>query len=249
MMSCSDLPTWYLRHRIAVLDVRSAAFRRAREEVVPGGYDANVCLRRLAKAGKIRRIRGGLYAVRDLVRETPPIAVASGVFAEIPHYVTTDAALAHHALIDQPIQTITVVLSRARRRFKLDSATTIRPVTLDERRVRGADTYETTVEGFSVRVASREQAVVDALAEPNWMVHGDLLPEVLAALTEAEVARAASGALDRTTAAAQRLGYLLEEAGRPLPAFLAELRPVRAVRLRPQKHARGPYSSRWRVYG
>lgn len=248
-MSCSDLPTWYLRHRIAVLDVRSAPFRRAREEVLPRGYDADVCLRRLAKADKIRRIRGGLYVVRDLVRETPPIAIASGVFAEVLHYVTTDAALAQHGLIDQPIQTITVVLARARRRFELDSATTIRPVSVDEARLRTADAYETTIEGYSIRLASREQAVVDALAEPNWMIHGDLLAEILAAFTDAEVARTASSVLDRTTAAAQRLGYLLQEGGRPLPASLAELRPVRAVRLRPHKHSRGPYSSRWRVYG
>lgn len=248
-MSCSDLPTWYLRRRIAVLDVRSAAFRRAREEVLPSGYDANVCLRRLVKAGKIRRIRGGLYVARDPVRETPPIAVASGVFAEVPHYVTTDAALAHHGLIDQPISTIVVVLDRARRRFELDSATTVRPVTVDEARLRAADAYETTVEGYSIHVASREQAVVDALAEPNWMIQGDLLAEILGAFTDAEVARTASGVLDRTTAAAQRLGYLLEEAGRPLPTSLAEFRPLRAVRLRPQKQARGPYSSRWRVYG
>lgn len=248
-MSCSDLPAWLLRHRIAVLDVRSAPFRRGLAEVLPSGYDANVCLRRLAKAGKIRRIRRGLYVVRDPVRETPPIAVASGVFAEVPHYVTTDAALAYHGLIDQPISTITVVLSRARRRFDLDSATTIRPVTVDEARLRAADSYETTFEGYSIRLASREQAVVDALAEPTWMIHGDLLAEILAMFTAAEVTRTASGVLDRTTAAAQRLGYLLEDAGRPLPTSLAELRPVRAVHLRPQKHARGPYSSRWRVYG
>lgn len=248
-MNCSDLPTWYLRHRIAVLDVRSAAFQRAREEVLSNRKDPDVCLRRLAKAGRIRRMRGGLYVVRDPVRETPPIAVASGVFAEVLHYVTTDAALAHHGLIDQPIHTITVVLARARRRFDLDSATTIRPVTHDEGRISQADVYETTIEGFSIRVASRSQAVVDALAEPNWMIHGDLLAEILAAFTDAEVARTASSVLDRTTAAAQRLGYLLEEAGRPLPGSLSELRPVRAIRLRPQKHARGPYSSRWRVYG
>jgi hypothetical protein len=59
-MSCSDLPIWYLRHRIAVLDVRSAPFRRAREEFLPSAYGADVCLRRLVKAGKIRRFRGGL---------------------------------------------------------------------------------------------------------------------------------------------------------------------------------------------
>ena len=248
-MSCSDLADWYLRNRVAVLDVRSAAFQRARDQVMPTGYDANVCLRRLVKAGRIRRIRAGLYVIRDPARETPPIAIASGVFAAVPHYVTTDAALAQHGLIDQPITTVTVVLPRIRRSFALDPATTLRPVTLDEDRIREADAYQTTVDGFGIRVASREQAVVDALAEPRWMTHGDLLPEVLAAFSDDEVERTAGGVMARTTAAAQRLGYLLEEAQRRVPSSLASLRPVRAVRLRPQNRSRGPYSTRWRVYG
>lgn len=248
-MSCSDLPSWYLRHRLPVLDVGSTAFQRARKEVVPPGYETDVCLRRLVRTGLIRRIGRGLYLVIDPVRETPPIAIASGVFSEALHYITTDAALAHHGLVDQPIAEITIVLPRVRRPIQVDQMTVIRPVTLNEQRIRAADAYATTIEGFVTHVASREQAVVDALAEPKWMVHGDLLAEVLAAFTDDEVDRAASGVLSRTTAAAQRLGYLLEEAGRPLPAALAELRPVRAVRLRPQKQARGPYSTRWRVYG
>jgi predicted transcriptional regulator of viral defense system len=248
-MSCTDLADWYLRHRVAVLDVRTAVFRRALGQVVPPGYDADVCLRRLAAAGRIRRIRGGLYVVNDPVRETPPIAIASGVFSEVSHYVTTDAALAFHGLIGQPISMITVVQSRGRRPFRIDAAIEIRPVTIPEARIHATDAYETTIEGFTIRVASRDQAVVDALVEPHWMVHGDLLAEVLAAFSDADVARTADGVLRRTTAAAQRLGYLLEEAGRPLPAALAEVRPVRAVRLRPQKRSRGPYSTRWRVYG
>ncbi len=248
-MSCSDLPDWYLRNRVAVLDVQSATFERARDQVMPVGSNAIVCLRRLVDAGRIRRIRGGLYLVLDPARDTPAIAVACGAFAEVPHYVTTDAALAYHGLIDQPITTITVVLPRVRRAFAIDPATTLRPVTLDEDRIREADAYPTTVDGLSIRVASREQAVVDALAETRWMIHGDLLPEILAAFTEDELQRTASGALARTTAAAQRLGYLLEEARRPLPSALASLRPVRAVRLRPQNRSRGPYSTRWRVYG
>ena len=248
-MSCPDLTDWYLRNRVAVVDVRSSTFQRARSQVMPTGYDANVCLRRLVKAGRIRRIRAGLYVVRDPARETPAIAIASGIFVEARHYVTTDAALAHHGLIDQPITTITVVLPRIRRSFAIDPTTTLRPVTLDENRVREADAYQTTVDGFGIRVASREQAVVDALAEPKWMVYGDLLPEVLAAFSDDEIKRTATGTLARTTAAAQRLGYLLEEAQRPLPSGLANLRPVRAVRLRPQNRSRGRYSTRWRMYG
>lgn len=248
-MSCSDLADWYLRQRIAVLNVRTAVFRRALRDLVPSGYHADVCLRRLAKAGRIRRIRGGLYVVIDPVRETPLIAIASGVFSEVHHYITTDAALGFHGLIDQPLTTLTVVLPRVRRSIRIDQMTEIRPVTLSEPGMRTADAYETTIEGFAIRVASREQAVVDGLAEPRWMVHADLLPEILTALTDDEVTRAADRALAWTTASAQRLGYLLEQGGRALPRRLAKLRPVRAVHLRPGKHTRGPYSTRWRVYG
>ena len=248
-MSCSDFPDWYLRHRLAVIDVGSAEFRRARAEVVPTGYSADVCLRRLVAAGRVRRIGRGLYLVLDPVRETSPIAVASAVFAEILHYVTTDAALAYHGLLDQPVATITVVLARARRPISLGPATALRPVTLDEARIAAADAFETTLDGFRIRVAGREQAVVDALAEPRWMVHADLLPEILAAFSDEEIGRTAAGAMARTTAAAQRLGYLLEEAGKAPPPPLAELRPMRVVWLRPQSGRRGPYSTRWRVYG
>lgn len=122
-------------------------------------------------------------------------------------------------------------------------------MTLDERRIQEADSYQTTVDGLNIRVGSREQAVVDALAEPHWMTNGDLLPEILAAFSGNEVERTAARILTRTTASAQRLGYLLEEAHRPLPSGLAKIRPIRAVRLRPQNRSRGPYSTRWRVYG
>lgn len=247
-MSCSDLPGWYLRRRLAVVDLRSAAWRRARIEVVPPGYAPDACLRRLAKAGRVRRVGRGLYVVIDPVRETPSIAIASALFADVPHYVTTDAALVFHGLIDQPIRTITVVLSRTRRKIDIGPAV-VRPATMTTDRLGAADCYSTTAEGFAVRLATREQAVVDALAEPAWTGHGDLLPEVLATFADEELQRTAISALARSTAAGQRLGYLLEEAGRPPPRGLAELRPLRAVRLRPGDARRGPYSTRWRVYG
>jgi len=247
-MSCSDLPDWCLRHRMAVVDLRSASWRRARAEVVPPGYAPDECMRRLARAGRVRRVGRGLYVVVDPVRETPAIAIASALFAEVPHYVTTDAALAFHGLIDQPIRTITVVLSSTRRAIDIGRAV-VRPVTVSADRLRAADAYATTADGFAVRLASREQAVVDAVAEPAWMMHGDLLTEVLAVFADDELERTAVGALVRSTAAGQRLGYLLEEAGRQPPKLLAAMRPLRSVRLRPGDTRRGPYSTRWRVYG
>lgn len=245
---CSDLPDWYLRHRLAVVDLRSRAWRRAQVEVVPPGYAPDECMRRLAKAGRLRRVGRGLYVVVDPVRETPAIAIASALFADVSHYTTTDAALCFHGLIDQPISTITMVMDHLRRPIDIGPAV-VRPVTLGVQRFAAADAYATTADGFPVRLASREQAMVDALAEPAWMIYDDLLPEVLAALTEDELDRTAKGALARSTAAGQRLGYLLEEAGRPPPKQVAELRPLRSVRLRPGDRRRGPYSTRWRVYG
>jgi predicted transcriptional regulator of viral defense system len=113
-----------------------------------------------------------------------------------------------------------------------------------------ADAYATTLQGFTVRVvASPEQAMVDAAAEPAWMTNSSLLPEILTALWDAKLERSATRALERSTAAAQCLGYLLEGAGRELPPALTTLRPVRAVRLRPGQASSGRYSSRWRIYG
>ena len=246
-MSCTDIADWLLRRRIAVLDVRSQAWTTARAELLPPGYTTATCLHRLAAAGRIRRLKRGLYVVVDAVRETPQVAIASGIFAEVDHYVTTDAALAVHGLIDQPVPTITVVLPTVRRPIQLGRSV-VRPVSLAADRFAKADAYSTTVDGFAVRLASREQAVVDAVAEPGWMIHGTLLPEVLAAFGDDDLAKAAERALDRSTAAAQRLGYLLDEAGRQPPPALAALRPTFAVNLRPG-HRRGPYSTRWRVYG
>jgi len=228
-MSCTDIADWLLRRRIAVLDVRSQAWTTVRAELLPPGYTTATCLHRLAAAGRRR------------------IPIASGIFAEIDHYVTTDAALTVHGLIDQPVPTITVVLPTVRRPIQLGRSV-VRPVSLAAARFAKVDAYPTTVDGFAVRLASREQAVVDAVAEPGWMIHGTLLPEVLAAFSDDELATAAEGALDRSTAAAQRLGYLLDEAGREPPLALAALRPTFAVDLRPG-HPRGPYSTRWRVYG
>lgn len=247
-MSCAEIPSWYLRHHIAVLDLRSATWEDARSDLLPPGSEPDVCMRRLVAAGRLRRLKQGAYLVIDIVRETPSIAVASSLFADTPHYVTTDAALAFHGLLDQPVQAITVVLGKRGRPVSIGSAT-VRPVALASRWLQLADAYATTTEGFAIRVASPEQAVVDALAEPVWMIHGSLLPEVLAAFSDADLARTADRALVRSTAAAQRLGYLIEEAARDLPPALAALSPVRSVRLRPGRPSSGPYSTRWRIHG
>ncbi len=247
-MSCAQVPDWYLRRRLAVVDLGSPTWRKAQAELVPPGYSPNQCMRRLVAAGRLRHAGRGLYVVIDPVRETSPIAIASAVFTDVPHYVTTDAALVFHGLIDQPVTTITVVVSHSRRPIDIGGAT-VRPVTLSLERLGSADTYTTSMDGFQIRVATRNQAVVDAVAEPRWMVYGDLLPEILRTFSKEQLEQLSSTALARSTAAGQRLGYLLEEARQPIPNLLARLNPVRSVHLRPAQRRRGPYSTRWRVYG
>jgi predicted transcriptional regulator of viral defense system len=247
-MSCADIPDWFLRRRLPVINLRSQVWQEARRELLPSGYAPAVCLSRLQAAGRVRRLAQGLYLVLDPVREAPPVAVASGIFGHAGHYVTTDAAFVTHGLIDQPLPMITVVLKATRHRPVELGRTVIRGAALAPDKFAGADFYETTVDGFRVLLATREQAVVDALAEPRWMTHNTLLPEVLAPFNEEELERTARGALARSAAAAQRLGYLLEEAGTFTPPSLSALRPTSVVDLRPhQRH--GTFSTRWRVYG
>jgi predicted transcriptional regulator of viral defense system len=248
-MSCKEIPNWFLRRRLAVIDVASKEWANAQADVLAQsrGSTAAVCLHRLAKRGAIRRLRRGLYLVVDPIRETSPIAVASAAFASDLHYVTTDAALSVEGLIDQPVPTITIVLSDKRKQLVLGE-TIIRPVTLPPAVLADAEWRKTTIDGFEIRVASRVQAVVDALAEPRWMTHASLTPEVLAAFTDAEIAAAARRALRRSHAAAQRLGYLLEDADRQTPELLTAFVPRNAVDLRPG-HRGGFFSTRWRVYG
>lgn len=248
-MSCAEISEWFLVRRLAVIDVASEAWAEARSATLnqPRGSTSAICLHRLARRGVIRRLRRGLYVVIDPVRNTAPVAIASAAFATEQHYVTTDAALSVEGLIDQPIPTITVVLQHKRVQLDLGGQV-VRPVTISDTLFADAKWHRTTIDGFPVRIASRVQAVVDALVEPHWMTHASLIPEVLAAFTDSEVAEAAERALARTQAAAQRLGYLLEDAHRPEPAALAAFRPKNVVELRPGYRS-GPFSTRWRIYG
>lgn len=246
-MGCSDIATWYLEQRLPVIDLASKTWAQAREEVLPPGYEPSVCLRRLADARRVRRLTRGVYQVIDPVRDTPAIAVADALFADVEHYVTTDAALAFHRAIDQPVTEIVVVAAGSRRPIRVGT-TRVRRVVLRPAAFLAADAYATSLDGFRIRVAAREQAIVDALGEPSWMTHLTLLPEVLTALDDDDLQRVADGALRRSTAAAQRLGFLLDEAQRPAPAALARLRPRSTVRLDPHRTS-GTFSTRWRVYG
>jgi predicted transcriptional regulator of viral defense system len=247
-MACSDIVDWFLQHRIAVIDLRSAVWHEARTRFLPAGYAPGMCMARLESTGRVRHLGRGLYQAVDAIRETPPIAVASGIFAATDHYLTTDAALTAEGLIDQPLLEITVVLPATRRaRYEVGTAA-VHPVRMAPETFARAEHVTTSLEGFPVRLATRSQAIVDALAEPRWIAAPTLLPEVLASLSESDLEATAAGAAQRTMAAAQRLGFLLDEARRTVPPPLDRLRPISTVELRPGVRT-GSFSTRWRVYG
>lgn len=246
-MACSDIADWFLTNRVPVINLRSRRWRDVSETMLRAGYRSSVCLSRLEQSGAVQRIQNGLYLVPDKVRATPPIAIASAIYADEPHYVTTDAALAFHRSIDQPIPVITVVCEKRHRAVNVVGVT-INPVGMTVGRVRGADAYKTRVDGFAVQVATREQAIIDALDHPAWMTHFSLLPEILRGLDRRSLTTVASGAMARSTAAAQRLGYLIEEAGVDLPRKLVSLKPgTTHIELRPGNRT-GIYSTRWGIY-
>lgn len=245
-MGCADIPDWYLSRQIPVVDLRSATWAEASGELLPAGYEPTTCLRRLATAYKVRFITRGLWQVVDPSREPPMIALADAIFRETQHYITTDAALQAEGLVDQPVPLITVVTRKRRRPLEIGH-TTVRAVSTSAATFEAAESIRTSRDGYKVTLATPAQAVADAVAEPHWMLHSSLLPEVLAQLRERDVETAADLALTRSKAAAARLGYLLDEARVAVPADLRDFEPQARTELVPGR--RGPYSTRWRVYG
>jgi len=206
---------------------------------------------RAAAAGRARRVGRGLYVIVDEGRPVDLLAAASQIFDRHPHYVTTDAAFRHHALTEQPIRTWRVVIPSTIRRLRngvqLDRQK-IRPVNLSQRQLSISSFGRTlTAASNQAWVAEPEQAIADAMAFPRWTELFDLLPEVLATAGSRVVERSAELALRRSKAAGQRLGYLLESMGAPIPNKLSKLERAIGVQLDP-RHRGTAFSSRWSLW-
>jgi predicted transcriptional regulator of viral defense system len=206
---------------------------------------------RAASAGRARRIAQGLYLIVDEGRPFDAIAAASQIFDPYPHYVTTDGALSHYGIADQPAKTYRVVIPSHIRRLRkgIDiQPKRIRPVNLSLRAIESSSFSATlTAASHKASIAEPEQAIADALAFPRWTEQFDLIPEYLGGLRERALIRTADLALHRSKAAAQRLGYALDSAGLKIPTSLTRLRPAKGVQYDP-RHPGIRFSSRWAVY-
>ncbi len=248
-MHCSDLPRSVLRQGMAVINTEAPRWASLRAEF---GLDStkaqSACFKRLTQRGDLVRLRRGIYVPTAGILDVPELAIASGAVAHLAHYVTTDRALEHHGLINQPIVTTTVVVAGEVAPIPVGNHT-LRFVKVAEERATRAQAFDTAAATFPARVASRQQAILDALVEPGWMIYLDLLPEVLSVLDPREMEWLAGAALRAGSAPAQRLGYLLDEARAPMPHGLAALRPRSTAYLDPARKRAGSFSTRWRLYG
>jgi predicted transcriptional regulator of viral defense system len=209
-VSCGDIPAWYLRHRIAVLDVSSETWRVARRELLLNDYVRDTCTRRLVAAGRLRRITRGRFLVVDPDGEASPIAVASGLFRERSHYVTTDAALSVHGFASGWPPVITIVMPKTHRRIKTEHAL-VQPVTIDASYFGAArwERFRTPDTGHELSLATVEQAIADSIARAGWCADKTLVRHVLAQSDRYDLELVTRLVQDRGQASLGRLKRLL----------------------------------------
>ena len=179
------------------------------DEISGSRGNARVLLHRLARAGRLRPIRRGAYAVRN---ERGVVHVSTleliGAITMQSHLVTAGRALQEYGLTDQGFREI-VVATPAKERGWEWQGERVRYVRLPKRQLWGGRDRDGTT------IASPERAILDSLAHPGW---GVTLSQVVEAIGRAHqhdprfVERlAAAAARYGNTMLARRLGYVTEE--------------------------------------
>lgn len=193
-----------------MLDVSSDTWRSARHEVLPRGHDRDTCTRRLVQAGLLRPIVRGRFLVVDPNCEVSPIAVASALFRNRPHYVSTDAAFTLHGFDTGVPESITVVMPKTHRRVAIEGSVVV-PVTIAAgwfSSMRWAP-YRVPDGGHEVALASVEQAIADSIARPSWCADRALVGRVLRERDRYDLALMRRLVEDRGQASVTRLDRLL----------------------------------------
>lgn len=243
--------SWHRKRGRVLIDLHSEIWR---EFLASSGMSAEAAaehVERAAAAGRARRIGRGTYVIVEEGRPVDIVAVASQLFDAHPHYITTDGALRHHALTEQPIHTYRVVVPSTVRRLRKGvriGQQTIRPVNLSLQQLESSSYAKTlTAASNSASVAEPEQAIADVLAYPRWSDLFDLIPEFLTTINSRVIDRAAELALRRSKAAGQRLGYLLESIGAPIPHSITQIERAKGVQFDP-RHPGEAFSNRWSLW-
>jgi predicted transcriptional regulator of viral defense system len=184
---------------------------------------AKVVLRALVRKGWLCRVIGGKYLFQppergpDKLGENNALAIAAAVVE--PSYIGWWSAAAWYGFTTQTPATVFVAVTRQVPPRNIDG-TDIRFIKLHPRKFFGAEPCQ--VYDRSVLISSPSKTVVDCLDRPD-LAGG--VPEL------ARIVHSALGSIDPealltdilrldTHVAAQRLGFLADAVGRPLPAAI-----------------------------
>jgi predicted transcriptional regulator of viral defense system len=211
---------------------------------------SHALLERLERAGRVRRVRRGIYALVDATGGAR-VDILDLIAASTPdpYLVTGGRALQFHGLTDQHFRRVHVLATSQLRSWSWrgDEVSYVR--TQAPLRGSAVRTRKTRA-----RVATPARAIADSLSHPRW---GVTLAQVVEAL-DAMLARgsdfadvlAVEVARQDNHALARRLGFLVShlagpDAARPFFALLGDSKA--ATLLQAGAGAVGPINSRWQV--
>jgi predicted transcriptional regulator of viral defense system len=184
---------------------------------------ARTVVRNLIKKGWLTRLIGGRYMLLppehgpENIGENNPLALASA--AVEPSYVGWWPAAAYHGFTTQKPMTVTVAVLRQVSARTIEG-TEVRFVKVAARKFFGFGSY--MVYGRTVGISNPEKTVIDCIDRPD-LAGGpaELARIVNGAMGEVDPGKLVSDAMTmRSTSLLQRLGFLTDLVGKPLPKGL-----------------------------
>ncbi|TXL75145.1 transcriptional regulator [Vineibacter terrae] len=177
-------------------------------------------IRNLIRKGWLSRLVGGRYMLLppehgpENIGENNMLALASAVIE--PSYVGWWSAAAFHGFTTQKPMAVTVAVLR-QARARLIEGSEVRFVTIAEQKFFGFKSYN--VYGRNVMISTPEKTVIDCIDRPE-LAGGpaELARIIYSAMSEIDaVALADAGLTMKSTSLLQRLGFLTDIVGKPLP--------------------------------
>jgi len=184
---------------------------------------ARKVIRNLLRKGWLTRLVGGRYMVLppehgpENLGENNPIALAAA--AAEPSYIGWWSAAAFHGFTTQKPMTVTVAVLRQIPARAIEG-TEVRFIKIAPRKFSGFKSYN--VYGRNAAISDPEKTVVDCIDRPD-LAGGpaELARIVYSAMGEIDHDKLVTAALAmKSTALLQRLGFLTELVGKPLPEEL-----------------------------
>jgi predicted transcriptional regulator of viral defense system len=184
---------------------------------------ARKVIRNLIRKGWLARLVGGRYMLlppergAENIGENNPLAIASAVVEK--SYIGWWSAAAFHGFTTQMPATVTVAVLQQMAARTIEGAD-IKFVKVEPRKFFGFSTY--TVYGRNAVISEPEKTVIDCIDRPD-LAGGptELVRIVHATMPRIEIAKLVDAAFAmKSTSLLQRLGFLTDLVGRPLPEEL-----------------------------